>query len=67
MRNCDVVISGEGSYDAQSAGGKVVSHVKSVAARVGKPVVVLCGRMDGAVVAEHERVFDLLSFTGNEL
>lgn len=62
MHNCDLVITGEGSYDSQSSGGKVVSHVKQIAAKLGKRVVVICGRKE----KEEKDVFDLISFIHDE-
>jgi glycerate kinase len=50
----DLVITGEGSFDAQSLLGKVAGGVIRAAREVGVPVVVLCGRsevgVDGVVV-----------------
>lgn len=40
-----VVITGEGSFDAQSAAGKVPSHVAASSARVGVPVALVAGRI----------------------
>jgi len=42
----DVVFTGEGSYDAQTESGKVVSHVEQLCLNGGKRLVVLCGRTD---------------------
>ena len=41
----DLVLTGEGSFDAQSLRGKVVAGVASAAARAGKPCLVLAGRV----------------------
>ncbi|WP_432522106.1 glycerate kinase [Kineococcus sp. SYSU DK006] len=40
----DLVITGEGSFDEQSLGGKTPVGVAAAAARLGAPVVVLSGR-----------------------
>ena len=40
-----VVVTGEGSYDGQSAAGKVPAHVGAVAAAVGVPVALVAGRI----------------------
>src|SRR5581483_1911012 len=40
----DLVITGEGSFDAQSLLGKVAGGVIRTAREAGVPVVVLCGR-----------------------
>lgn len=50
----DLVVTGEGRLDFQSADGKVISGVAKRAKRLGKKVVAVCGsRGDGA-----ERIFD---------
>ncbi|MEU6860223.1 glycerate kinase [Glycomyces sp. NPDC046736] len=46
----DLVITGEGSFDAQSLRGKLAAEVASGAAAHGKPCLVLAGRSD---LAEH--------------
>ncbi len=40
-----VVITGEGSYDGQSAGGKVPAHVRAVAVAAGVPAALVAGRI----------------------
>jgi glycerate kinase len=40
-----VVLTGEGSYDGQSAAGKVPAHVGAVAAAAGVPVALVAGRI----------------------
>lgn len=45
------MITGEGSYDAQSSAGKVAAHVTELAARAGVPVVLVAGRI--AADADH--------------
>lgn len=42
---CDLVITGEGRLDGQSAQGKLVQGVAGRAARAGKRVVALCGAL----------------------
>lgn len=44
VRNADVVISGEGSFDSQTASGKAVAAVARYAKRYGKPMLVFAGR-----------------------
>ena len=47
--DCDLVITGEGRLDFQSADGKVISGVAKRAAKLGKKVVAVCGsRGEGA-------------------
>jgi len=43
----DIVLTGEGSFDSQSLGGKVLSGVFSRAGAAGVPVDVVCGRAVG--------------------
>ncbi|WP_426322076.1 glycerate kinase [Microbacterium sp. E-13] len=40
-----VVVTGEGSYDGQSAAGKVPAHVRAVAAAANVPVSLVAGRI----------------------
>jgi len=42
----DVVITGEGRLDSQTAQGKLISGVAARAARLGKPVIALCGALE---------------------
>lgn len=44
LRECDAVITGEGSLDDQSFGGKVVGFVCALAQERGIPVGVICGQ-----------------------
>ena len=60
----DLVVTGEGSYDSQTAQGKLVHQVQRLCAKNGKsrPIIV-CGRVD--VLSSHEEVvFDLVSRFG---
>lgn len=43
LRAADVVLTGEGSIDATTAGGKIPAEVARRAKRFGKPVLALCG------------------------
>ncbi|GLF96035.1 glycerate kinase [Streptomyces yaizuensis] len=45
MTGADLVLTGEGRLDRQSADGKVVSHVARLAAERGIPVVALAGQV----------------------
>lgn len=45
VREADLVISGEGSFDIQSAAGKVVSGVAGIAERAMTPCVVIAGQV----------------------
>ncbi|MGX1792455.1 glycerate kinase [Microbacterium sp. NPDC055312] len=53
IADADLVITGEGSLDEQSLGGKTPLGVSAAAARAGKPVVAVCGRttLDAAQAA----------------
>lgn len=46
VADCDLVITGEGSFDEQSLRGKVVAGVASAALERGVPCVVVAGRVD---------------------
>lgn len=47
VKNCDIIITGEGSFDRQSAMGKTIGGILKRAGKV--PVVVFCGKTDGSV------------------
>ncbi|MEV7632601.1 glycerate kinase [Microbacterium sp. NPDC089318] len=53
IADADLVITGEGSLDDQSLGGKTPLGVSAAAKRAGKPVVAVCGRttLDAAQAA----------------
>lgn len=46
VKQVDLVISGEGSFDEQSIQGKVVSGLKALCERHEKPLAIVCGRSD---------------------
>jgi glycerate kinase len=46
VRSADVVVTGEGRFDAQSAAGKVPSYVLATAAVAATPVMLVAGRVD---------------------
>jgi glycerate kinase len=48
MKQADLVITGEGSIDAQSLMGKAPAGVASMARKAGKPVIAFCGRLSDA-------------------
>jgi glycerate kinase len=56
VRGADLVITGEGSFDAQSLGGKAPVGVARRAHAAGVPVVVLAGRLDGVETAALRRL-----------
>ena len=45
MAGCDLVVTGEGSFDWQSLRGKVVTGVARAALAAGRPVLVLAGQV----------------------
>eukprot|EP00126_Sphaerothecum_destruens_P004786 Sdes_comp18380_c0_seq3m8188 len=58
----DLVVTGEGSFDSQTASGKTVSFVCSECERQGKKVVIVCGRKEQKQPsASGCQVFDLVS------
>ena len=52
----DLVITGEGTLDAQTAYGKAVAHVAAVAAEVGRPCLAVAGQIEArsASIADAE-------------
>jgi glycerate kinase len=60
----DLVVTGEGSLDAQSLRGKVVAGVLGAAREAGVPALVLCGR--GSVEVPGVRVASLVARFGAE-
>lgn len=61
VRGASVVVTGEGSYDGQSADGKVPSHVAGLAASAGVPCALVAGRI--AADAATDGFADALSLT----
>jgi glycerate kinase len=63
-----VVVTGEGSFDAQSLRGKVVAGVARLAQEAGVPCLVLAGRVDvgrrEAAAAGVEAAYDLVGAVG---
>jgi glycerate kinase len=45
--SADLVVTGEGSLDAQTGYGKTVAYAVSVAAELGRPCLVVAARIDG--------------------
>lgn len=50
IEGADLVLTGEGSFDSQSLGGKAISGLLSRSEKRGVPVIVICGR-----ASRHER------------
>jgi len=57
LKECDLVLTGEGSFDEQSLHGKVVAGVAAAAAEAGRPCLVLAGRvaagLDAYSITDH--------------
>lgn len=47
LEGADLVVTGEGAYDAQSAGGKAPAYVAGLARDLGVPAALVAGRVDG--------------------
>lgn len=54
IRNCDLVITGEGAIDSQSLQGKVPVSVAHVAKKYGKPTYVFVGSESGSMEQFYE-------------
>ncbi|MCP2327836.1 glycerate kinase [Hamadaea flava] len=64
LRQADLVITGEGSFDEQSLHGKVIDGVAGAGAALGVPVVVIAGRVTAKPAAWHAAgVTDALSLS----
>lgn len=48
VSRADLVVTGEGSYDEQSAAGKVPSHIADLADAAGAPVALVAGRIQAS-------------------
>ncbi|MBX6749899.1 MAG: glycerate kinase, partial [Micromonosporaceae bacterium] len=68
---CDLVVTGEGSFDEQSLGGKVVGSVAAAARARGVPCLVLAGRVsadpDAAREAGVTRAYGLVDHLGGDV
>ncbi len=55
IKSADMVVSGEGRIDSQSAMGKTISGIAHIAKKYGKPVIAFCGCVseDAAVCNSH--------------
>lgn len=58
----DLVITGEGSLDSQTLGGKGPLGVAKLAREAGKPVVAFAGRMEDAAAGEFDAAWDLAAY-----
>ena len=55
VAKADIVFTGEGSIDGQTAHGKVVSGISAMSQKYGVPVVALCGKKSGSMAALHQQ------------
>ena len=53
-RGCDLVVTGEGSYDAQTSLGKTVAGVTRAARELGLPLIILAGAVSEDVVGKED-------------
>ena len=60
----DLVVTGEGSFDGQTSGGKVVAAVLEGTARARRPAVVVAGRWDGTLPPVHPKGMEVLTAQG---
>lgn len=60
----DVVITGEGRLDNTSLLGKVVSGVAGKTSAGHKPLILICGQVDGGISWAPASVFSLVDFAG---
>ncbi len=58
VRRADLVVTGEGRLDRQTAFGKTTAGVARTAREAGKPVVALVGSIEGGSAGEAARPFD---------
>lgn len=63
LKGADLVVTGEGKIDSQSARGKVVQGVSQRARRAGVPVVCLCGGLGRGYEALYESGVDSFMVT----
>ena len=52
IRDCDLVVTGEGRYD-NTACGKAPASVAAIAKSLGKPAVLVCGQIDTDAIPEY--------------
>lgn len=65
LRDCDLVVTGEGSFDAQSLLGKGTGAVIEAARAVGRPVLVIAGVCEHDAVAGVERILTCAEVAGS--
>ncbi|WP_091031192.1 glycerate kinase [Glycomyces harbinensis] len=65
IAEADLVISGEGSFDAQSLRGKLAAEVASGAAAHGRPCIVMAGRSELASHPDLAGVYSVTELVGS--
>lgn len=70
MRRADLVLTGEGAFDATSRGGKVPVAIAELAAQHARPCVVLAGRVEMGIREARslgiEAAYSVVDVTGEE-
>jgi glycerate kinase len=66
LEKCDLVITGEGSLDAQTLQGKAPFAVSVLAKKLNKPVVGIAGRVPLDIHSDLHKHFDVLQSIGHE-
>ncbi len=62
ISRADLIVTGEGSLDDQTLGGKGPAGVARLARQAGKPVIAIAGRVQGSVRGLFDAVFSLETF-----
>lgn len=65
LRDCDVVVTGEGRFDDQSASGKVAGYIARLAAEAGIRALLVAGRVDAPIAGLFEAATALVDLAGS--
>lgn len=60
ISQADIVVTGEGCIDSQTAMGKAPAGVAAIAKKYGKPVIAFCGSLSGDNFGDMDGVFPIL-------
>ena len=60
ISQADIVVTGEGRIDSQTAMGKAPAGVAAIAKKYGKPVIAFCGSLSGDSFGDMDGVFPIL-------
>lgn len=65
IKNCDLIITGEGKLDLQTRYGKVISGICSLAKKYKKPIIAVCGDSDIGIKKSLgiKKVYNILDHT----